>query len=117
MMAASTRHPVELLTGLGATGVEVIIALVHGTQCLPAHPLVPVLQVAVLDPSLPQVALDIDLKLQSNNELDESAQAASWADLILHRTVACLNREKVPKLFGSEVVDFQMSRAAQSVSM
>eukprot|EP00730_Choanoeca_flexa_P001769 TRINITY_DN10775_c0_g1_i2.p1 TRINITY_DN10775_c0_g1~~TRINITY_DN10775_c0_g1_i2.p1 ORF type:complete len:999 (+),score=247.95 TRINITY_DN10775_c0_g1_i2:14-3010(+) len=117
IMAATTRHPVELLTGLGATGVEVIVALVKGTQCLPAHPLVPVVQAAVVNPDLTQIALDIDLKLQPNDQLDESEQSAQWASAILQRVVACLNRERTPKLFGSEVVDFQLGRAAQSVSM
>lgn len=46
MHNGSSNHFVELVTGLGATGVEVIVAFVK-SQAAQAHPLIPTLQVAL----------------------------------------------------------------------
>lgn len=120
IMGSSSRHPVELLTGLGATGVEVVIALLRGDAALPAHPLVPVLQCAVVSPDVLQLSLDLDIKLPAQSvSATEEETAAAWAALITPALVACLTRSspRLPKLFNGPVTDFQMPRATNSVSM
>lgn len=109
LMSASTRHPVELLTGLAATGVDIIIALVSGNAPLPPHPLVPVIQVAAASEGCAQMSLDLDVVLQGDADAGASVLAA--------RVVSCANREQLPKLFNSGLADFQLARAAMAVSL
>lgn len=125
IMGTSSMLPVELLTGLGATGVEVIVAVVRGETALAAHPLVPVLQVAVAAPEVPQFSLDLDVILRhpdgvtSTAGVSDDATASSWALQLAQVLAQCLSRSKarLPKLYRGPVSDFQLPRTAGSVSM
>ena len=48
VMDAPSNNPVEILTGLGGTGVELVLAHI-GDSPIPAHPMIPLLQVSVLE--------------------------------------------------------------------
>jgi hypothetical protein len=59
VMQRVTNDWVELVTGLGATGIEIILAVVDN-QPLPGHPLIPVLQITA---NLAITAKDVDWQL------------------------------------------------------
>ncbi len=105
VMHAPTAHAVETLTGLGATGVELVLALVS-ERAVPAHPLVPVLQVAA--GSAVDVA-DVDLSLAGS--VDE--QVAQLTALVA-RAVA---GEAQPRGLAQGNVDFQITRGAVGISL
>jgi len=101
VMETPTRHFVETLTGLGATGVDVIIAYV-GEQSRQGHPLVPTLQIGASE-EVPDVDLSADAK-----------------DLV-GEIIALLPRittgEYRPTAFRTQNTDFQMTRGLLGVSL
>ena len=101
VMETPTRHFVETLTGLGATGVDVIIAYV-GEQSRQGHPLVPMLQIGANE-KVPDVDLSADAK-----------------DLV-GEIIALLPRittgEYRPTAFRTQNTDFQMTRGLLGVSL
>jgi len=101
VMETPTRHFVETLTGLGATGVDVIIAYV-GEQSRQGHPLVPTLQIGASE-KVPDVDLSADAK-----------------DLV-GEIIALLPRittgEYRPTAFRTQNTDFQMTRGLLGVSL
>ncbi len=104
VMETPTDHQVETLTGLGATGVEVILTFV-GDKVLQAHPMVPQLQVGV-DAKLE----DTDFTLNATHSANEVF--AQLLPLVLR----VASREYVPKLFAQGNTDFQMTRGWLGVS-
>ncbi|EGD74223.1 hypothetical protein PTSG_06233 [Salpingoeca rosetta] len=117
VMSASTSNLVELVAGLAATGVEVIVACVRGSYAIAPHPLVPLLQCAVVSESLPMLSLDLDVRLTSQPDEEEDAVATRWSAELAKRVAACLSGSQLPKLWGKAQPDFQLSRAANAVSM
>jgi len=108
VMGTPTQHWVETLSGLGGTGVEVIIAYV-GDHPVQTHPLVPVLQVTAEEQVEVHFGGDLDLVL--------GADADMWAEQIL-ALVADLFAERVsPRLYEQGNVDFQITRGLLGVSM
>jgi hypothetical protein len=107
-MEAPTDHWVETATGLGATGVEVMVAHVAGRP-LQAHRMIPLLQISSDPETLESYADDLDVIL----EYDPS----SWADQILRALAAVASGEYTPKLFGAGNTDFQFTRGLLGVSM
>ncbi len=103
VMEAPTDHWVETLTGLGATGVEVVLVYTAGRP-VQAHRLVPVLQVSDSGDSP-----DLDLVLGPNPE--------AWADQMLGQLLRVAGREYTPRLFGRGNTDFQFTRGLLGVSM
>jgi len=60
VMEAPSNNPVEIMTGLGGTGVEII--LVHVGDCpIPSHPMIPVLQISTVDKVIGRYRNDLDL--------------------------------------------------------
>jgi hypothetical protein len=100
IMQAPSAHWVETLTGLGATGVEILLAW-PGDRPAQGHPLVPIIQIA--GAARAAGAADFDLAL-------EAEDAGSWAEQILRRVVEVAGRRYVPKRFKQGDVDFQMTR-------
>ncbi len=98
-MAAPTRQWTETLTGLGATGVEVILA--HERDPYAGHPFIPVLRMAESGP-------DLDLPLDGPSE--------AWAGMMLTRLADLLNRRYVPRTLVQQHVDFQLTRGLLGVS-
>jgi len=101
VMETPTRHFVETLTGLGATGVDVIIAYV-GEQSRQGHPLVPTLQVGANEK-----VLDVDL----------SADAKDLVGEIIALLPRVTTGEYRPTAFRTQNTDFQMTRGLLGVSL
>ena len=112
LMQTPTDHSVETFTGLGATGVTVMLALVAGPP-LQAHPLVPLIQVASTSagPSATANRDDFDLVL------DPGTEASAVLAELLRLVAAVASREYTPKLFAEGNVDFQMTRGLLGVSL
>jgi altronate dehydratase len=108
IMETPTAHWVETLTGLGATGVESVVAAV-ATVALQTHPLVPVIQVAAASAPMGGAGSDADVVLDGD--------PSHWPDLVLERVVAVAAHEYTPKLYKLGNVDFQITRGLLGVSM
>ena len=106
IMDTPTRHAAETVTGMCATGVEVILAHV-GTRPLQAHPLVPMVQISsVIDHE------DIDLALK-----DADGCSFAVVDELLDLVLDVASRRYTPKLFGQGYTDFQVTRGLTGISM
>ena len=108
VMEAPTRHWVETATGLGATGVEVMLAHVAG-QPLQAHRMVPLLQASSHPDTIRRHADDLDALLKGDPAL--------WTEQLLDSVAAVASREYTPKLFEAGNTDFQFTRGLLGVSM
>ena len=95
----------ETLTGLGATGVEILLAHVAGPP-LQAHPMIPLLQVG----SGAEMAWSADMDLTLDDE-------APWTETILPLVLSVASRAYVPKLYEQGNTDFQVSRGLLGISM
>ena len=108
IMETPSAHWVETLTGLGATGVEVIVAYV-GEHPLPSHPLVPVLQLTAEAAIQQRFGEDMDLHLTGDSD--------SWPEQILDRMIAIITDQSRPKLDRQGNIDFQITRGLLGVSL
>ncbi len=109
VMAAPTAHWVETLTGLGATGVEIV--LVHvADRPAQAHRLIPTLQVATATEAAARYADDLDLVLAPDG-------ADGWAEALLRLVLRVAGREYTPRLNARGNTDFQFTRGLLGVSM
>ena len=107
-MATPTDHWVETLTGLGATGVEMV--LIHvADRPVQAHRMIPVLQFASDPAIVAQFADDLDVAL--TGESDE------WTGAMLRAILGVAGREFAPKLNVRGNTDFQFTRGLLGVSM
>jgi hypothetical protein len=102
VMQTPSPHWTETLTGLGATGLEIVLAWA-GNRPLPGHPLIPVLQVSD-DP-----AADLDLTL--------TGPSNSWSHQLLDLLVQTLSRQYIPAANRQANVDFQITRGVLGVSL
>jgi hypothetical protein len=96
---------VETLTGLGATGVEIMLAHVSGAP-VQAHPMIPLLQVASDEDAA--WSADMDLTIRG---------AEPWTETILPLVLSIASRVYVPKLYEQGNTDFQVSRGLLGISM
>ncbi|HZB11152.1 MAG TPA: altronate hydrolase, partial [Rubrobacter sp.] len=108
IMESPTDHWVETATGLGATGVEVMLAHVAGHP-LQAHRMIPLLQVSSDPETLEKHAEDLDVLLEND--------ASEWTAQVLRSVAAVASREYVPSLFEAGNTDFQFTRGLLGVSM
>jgi hypothetical protein len=76
LMDAPTPHLVEIITGMAATGVEVVFVY-SNSVLVQGNPLVPVLQVAGVDCSLPEHELDLRLPVEPAEVLKLAVKAAA----------------------------------------
>ncbi|GAC1427602.1 MAG: hypothetical protein NVSMB65_00390 [Chloroflexota bacterium] len=108
IMEAPTDHWVETLTGLAATGVELV--LVHtGSHPLQGHRLIPVVQVTGEARCGQLYGNDLDLVLQGD--------PSSWRDLLLDLVIAVAARRLTPRLSQLGQTDVQFTRGLLGVSM
>lgn len=105
IMAAPTKDWGELLTGLGATGVELIMTHTDA-QSMPGHPMIPVLQVATAGTT---TSTDVDLLL--------SGLAEEQVGQLLDSIVSTLSHDYTPKSMLSGNVYFQITRGLLGVSL
>jgi altronate dehydratase len=108
VMEAPTDHWVETATGLGATGVEVMLAHVAGHP-LQAHRMIPLIQVSSDPQTLRDHAEDLDVLLDGDS--------AVWTEQVLRTVAAVASREYTPRLFEAGNTDFQFTRGLLGVSM
>lgn len=108
IMETPTEHWVETITGLAATGVELIIALVN-RQPMQTHPFVPMLQVATEQTVQKTYTSDLDLLL--------TGIPTNWSDQILERCKQVIEQTYTPRLFEQGNVDFQITRGLLGVTL
>ncbi|MBI2504695.1 MAG: UxaA family hydrolase [Candidatus Latescibacteria bacterium] len=108
IMDTPTDHWVETLTGLGATGVELM--LTHaGEHPMQGHPLVPLVQVSGTEPVLRAYRGDLDLALEGEPE--------GWSQQLLQLLLEVASRRQSPKALAQGNIDFQITRGLLGISM
>lgn len=108
IMESPTQHWVESVTGLAATGIEIILAVVNDHP-MQTHPFVPMLQVASEHLMQETYTHDLDLLLTGNSD--------AWTDQILERFKQVIEHSYTPRLFQQGNVDFQFTRGLLGVSL
>ncbi|MDQ3509998.1 MAG: UxaA family hydrolase [Actinomycetota bacterium] len=108
VMESPTSDPIEAATGLGATGVEIMLAHVS-ERPLTAHRMVPLLQVSSGGETASKYGEDLDVILGGNPDDDSEALLDSVLDVA--------SRRYTPRLFGRGNVGFQFTRGLLGVSM
>ena len=110
IMESPTDNPVETLTGLGATGVELMLCHV-GRNPLQGHPMLPLVQVTA-DPAVAQRnGSDLDRILMP--ERDPAELVIELAALVAD-VASCRYR---PRLWSRGVTEFQLTRGRLGLSM
>jgi altronate dehydratase len=102
VMETPTSDWGETLTGIGATGVEIIVAH-SATHPLAAHRMIPVIQTTTATSMFTD---DFDLLL-------EDADADALLDVVL----SVASREYTPKMSARGNVEFQITRGRLGISM
>jgi altronate dehydratase len=110
-METPTRHPVEILSGLGATGVEVMLAAVAGPP-MQGHPMIPLLQISGDGATIAKWGEELDAEFEDGGQ-DAEQICGELLDL-LARTAS---REYTPRLYGQGNTDFQLTRGRLGISM
>ncbi|MBM7564990.1 UxaA family hydrolase [Paenibacillus sacheonensis] len=108
IMETPTEHWVETITGLGATGVEIMIALV-GDRPMQVHPFIPMLQAAPESAGRQNDDKDLDLLL--------AGDPSTWPQQMLERCKQTIEHRYTPRLFAQGNVDFQFTRGFLGVSL
>ena len=109
-MDAPTENLVETMTGLGATGVELMLA--HIAQVpLQGHPMIPLVQVSA-DPGVKaRYGKDLDKALPETENL---TPIVTLLEGLVGRT---LSGDYQPKLFSRGVTEFQLTRGRLGISL
>ena len=110
VMDAPTEDAVETLTGLGATGVEIMLAHVARSP-LQAHPMIPLIQVSSSESLQKRLGNDLDLAMSPNGSAEDSCAA------LLELIARVASREFTPALYGRGMADFQLTRGVLGMSM
>jgi len=107
VVASETDHWVENLTGLGACGAHLFLAVVdeHSRQ---GHPLLPLAQVAAADQRGRISAEDVDGFLTGETAADAALLAGLIADVA--------SRRRVTRATAGKFTDFQLGRGLLGVS-
>ena len=110
VMEAPSNNPVEIMTGLGGTGVEII--LVHVGDCpIPSHPMIPVLQISTMDKVIGRYGNDLDLVPDSTSTSRDQRQVISRC---LAETASGRYR---PVAVDRGFISFQLTRGLLGLSM
>jgi altronate dehydratase len=107
IMAAQTEHWVERLTGLGATGVEAILAVID-ERPMPVHPFVPVIQVVDATVSRATHAPELDAVLDGSD--------TDWTTRLLDLVISVLSHKYTPQSSSTGNVGFQITRGPLGIS-
>lgn len=110
VMAAPTENAAEALTGLGGTGVEIMLAHIARAP-LQSHPMIPLIQVASDTHVCDRFGADLDVALPAD------ASGAAIEGAILARIAETASRHYVPKLFGQGYSQFQLTRGLLGLSL
>jgi altronate dehydratase len=110
-MATPTAHFVEALTGLGATGVQLIVAHV-AESAMQGHPMIPTLQVATSGSGGNAFAADLDMVMDG-----DAADTAPVRDQLSGLIRGTLTRAYLPSAWSRGHTDFQLTRGLLGVSL
>lgn len=108
LMEAPTEHWTESLSGLGASGVQVLLAHV-GEHPRQGHPMIPTLQVSAATNVMALYSDDLDARLEGDEE--------AWGRQLLDLVIEVASRRRQPRLWERGVTDFQITRGLLGVSM
>ena len=104
-MENPTEHWTEILTGLAATGVEMILAHIDDHPQM-GHPLVPLLQISASDTVTDTYSKDIDLILRGGSS-DWPNEALEWWFIPIKTGIfldlKCNVKDKETQLIHSEM--------------
>ncbi|MCH8881931.1 MAG: UxaA family hydrolase [SAR324 cluster bacterium] len=112
VMATPTTHVVETITGLGGTGVQVMLAHVTGPP-LQAHPMIPLVQITADANTARKFHRDLDRVFGEGADAEETAVSEALLRLILD-TASCTY---APKLWAEGNIDFQFTRGLLGLSL
>ncbi|MEZ4731250.1 MAG: UxaA family hydrolase [Caldilineaceae bacterium] len=101
LMETPTPHWTETITGLGATGADLIIA--YTKQLRPGHPFVPVLLLG-------------DANARYTPDLCLQGDAADWPAQLVALMAAVMAGEKRPTTIRQNNIDFQLTRGWLGIS-
>jgi altronate dehydratase len=110
VMAAPTDHAVETVSGLGGTGVQLMLAHLDGPP-LQGHPMIPCLQVATGTSASCAFHRDFD------HLVEPDAAPARIAEDLLRLLCETASRAYEPRCGAAGNTDFQMTRGLLGVSL
>jgi altronate dehydratase len=109
-MQTPTNDLVEIITGLAATGAELVVVFAS-EWLVPSNPLVPTLQVAPRERLRSELANDIDVVFSEREE------TAAVADRILRAAAEIRSRRKVARSATLGNTAFQITRGYTGISL
>jgi len=105
---------VESVTGVAATGTEIMVTLLMGRQILrptPSHPIIPLIRVAFPGDNSSKAIRDA---LESY-DVSLTGETIQWSQTILQEIVDIASKKKQPKQLDHS--DFQICRGPLGISM
>ena len=109
-METPTDNAAEVLTGLGGTGVEIMLAHIARAP-LQSHPMIPLLQVSGDERICERFAADLDVSLSTEMSIP------SIEESLASRIGATASRHYVPKLYSQGYSQFQLTRGLLGLSL
>jgi altronate dehydratase len=118
VMQTPTENAAEVLTGLGGTGVEIMLAHIDRTP-LQSHPMIPLLQMSSDAHVCERFGADLDLSLcaDANDHCGADSGAESIEKALISRIGETASRRYVPKLYAQGHSQFQLTRGLLGVSL
>ena len=110
IMEAPTENPLEAISGLGGTGVEVMIAQL-GDAPLQTHPMIPLLQVSSDPNVVARHRRDLDLAADEDEPIQTRGRALE------HLVAEVASRRYTPQLHRRGAASFQLTRGPLGVSL
>lgn len=111
IMSTPTMHSVETMTGLGATGVQLMLAHVDGPP-LQTHPMIPVVQVSTASMTGQQFNRDMDYIIHTDSM--STGQVGEYLIKLLSDTAS---HNYQPRLWAAGYTDFQVTRGLLGISL
>ncbi len=109
-MDAPTGDPTELVTGLGGTGAQIMLAHL-GSFPLQSHPMIPMLQTSGEASVRKRFGADLDL------ELDPEREVGELVETLERRIAEVASRAYTPRLLALGATGFQLTRGRLGLSM
>jgi altronate dehydratase len=110
VMETPTENAAEVLTGLGGTGVEIMLAHISRAP-LQSHPMIPLLQVSSDAQICERFAADLDVILSAEMTIP------SIEESLASRIRETASRLYVPKLYSQGYSQFQLTRGLLGLSL
>jgi len=111
IMETPTDHPVETLTGLGATGVDVVLGHIVGHP-LQSHRMIPLIQATTDEKTQSIYEEDLDVICAQHDWTPKS-----FSRQLLDAILQVASRQSSPKLHAKGNTDFQLTRGLLGLSL